>query len=341
MSRVVWALVLVVVLALCLATGRALWNAMAVRDTDVDTAESRLARQSSQNAVAQRGHQPNVSASSPDLPRGGVGAAAEDTGGLASLNVVAPAAPPATSTVTSRQPASVIQVVAGRFRRYLELTKAADRPEQSEQARELVQDLRAMGVAPASVLLDLLLTATDLEDRRAAARLLGALQAAEAVPAFKHILETGDDVVLRRDVAFGLQQLQTPDAIALMEQLVANSAEDNVVRLSAASGLAQMGRAEGVTVLTEIFQGATSDGRARAIAFRELSSLNDERTVPFMRQVVTSQVEPAYRLQAIRYLSAQGDRQALDALQTVIQSPTEQPSIRSAANLAYTVINGR
>ena len=122
---------------------------------------------------------------------------------------------------------------------------------------------------------------------------------------------------------------------------MANSAEDNVVRLSAASGLAQMGRAEGVTVLTEIFQGATSDGRARAIAFRELSSLNDERTVPFMRQVVTSQVEPAYRLQAIRYLSAQGDRQALDALQTVIQSPTEQPSIRSAANLAYTVINGR
>ena len=168
---------------------------MAVRDTDVDTAESRLARQSSQNAVAQRGHQPNVSASSPELPRGGVGATAEDTGGLASLNVVAPAAPPATSTVTSRQPASVIQVVAGRFRRYLELTKAADRPEQSEHARELVQDLRAMGVAPASVLLDLLLTATDLEDRRAAARLLGALQAAEAVPAFKHILETGDDVV--------------------------------------------------------------------------------------------------------------------------------------------------
>ena len=59
-----------------------------------------------------------------------------------------------------------------------------------------------------------------------------------------------------------------------------------------------------------------------------------------MRQLATSQAEPGYRLQAIRYLSAQGDQQALATLQTLAQAPNEQPSIRDAAAQAVSVING-
>jgi len=49
----------------------------------------------------------------------------------------------------------------------------------------------------------------------------------------------------------------------------------------------------------------------------------------------------SYRLQAIRFLAAQGDGQALGALQQVMRSPNEQPSIRDAAAQAVTVISGR
>ena len=89
------------------------------------------------------------------------------------------------------------------------------------------------------------------------------------------------------------------------------------------------------------FDEATADGRGREMAFRALTSLNDERPLPFMRQLVTSEAEPAYRLRAIKYVTAQGDRQALGGLQVVMQSPTEQASIRDAAAQAYRAINGR
>jgi HEAT repeat protein len=58
-----------------------------------------------------------------------------------------------------------------------------------------------------------------------------------------------------------------------------------------------------------------------------------------MRQVAVSQAEPSYRRQAIKYLTAQGDRQALNALQVVMQSPTEQPSIRDAAAQAHAALS--
>ena len=60
-----------------------------------------------------------------------------------------------------------------------------------------------------------------------------------------------------------------------------------------------------------------------------------------MRQLVTSEVEVSYRLQAIRYLGAQGDGQALRALQQVMLSSNEQPSIRDAATQAHAEISGR
>ena len=60
-----------------------------------------------------------------------------------------------------------------------------------------------------------------------------------------------------------------------------------------------------------------------------------------MRQVVASQAEPGYRLIAIRYLTARGDKAALPMLQTVMQSPTEQPSVRDAAAQAYRTLGGK
>jgi hypothetical protein len=51
-------------------------------------------------------------------------------------------------------------------------------------------------------------------------------------------------------------------------------------------------------------------------------------------------VEPGYRLQAIRYLSAQGDQQALGTLHALMQAPNEQPSKRDAAAQASSLING-
>lgn len=84
-----------------------------------------------------------------------------------------------------------------------------------------------------------------------------------------------------------------------------------------------------------------ADGRGRELAFRALTSLNDERPLPFMRQVVASDAEPAYRLRAIQYLTAQGDRQSLATLQVLMQSPTEQASIRAAAAHAFRALGGK
>jgi HEAT repeat protein len=56
--------------------------------------------------------------------------------------------------------------------------------------------------------------------------------------------------------------------------------------------------------------------------------------------VVTSDAELTYRLQAIRYLATQGDRQAVSALQQIVHAPGEQPSIRDAAARALTTIGG-
>jgi hypothetical protein len=60
-----------------------------------------------------------------------------------------------------------------------------------------------------------------------------------------------------------------------------------------------------------------------------------------MRQVAASGGELSYRLQAIKFLTAQGDQQSLPALQQIMQSPTEQPSIRDAATQAYAAITHR
>ena len=84
-------------------------------------------------------------------------------------------------------------------------------------------------------------------------------------------------------------------------------------------GLAQQGRSQGVNGLMQIFDEANADGRGREMAFRALNSLNDERSLPFMRQVAASGAEPSYRMQAIKFLTTQGDQQSLPALQQIMQ----------------------
>ena len=69
------------------------------------------------------------------------------------------------------------------------------------------------------------------------------------------------------------------------------------------------------------------------------AGLSDERSLPFMRDLVNWSAEPGYRLRAIHYVAAQGDRQALPSLRVVMQSPQEQPSIRDAAAQAYATLS--
>lgn len=270
-----------------------------------------------------------------DSPAQG-GAAAQPQGGP---QAGASAARPGSSGTAVT--AATVEAALDRFYRYLEVANGADGRERWQQLRELVNDLRAMGDAGAQALMQVLAASGDSEERRAAARLLGTLQVPEALPLLRDIIYRDDDLLLRRAAASGLRQLQTPDSIPVMEHLLASATEDRFVRLSAAYGLAEAGRSVGVNGLAQIFAEADADGRLRELAFRSLTALNDERPLPFMRQLVTSQADPSYRLQAIRYLTAQGDRQALATLQRVMQSPNEQASVRDAAAHAYAAISGR
>ena len=359
MGRLLWSLVLVATFLVGLAAGRVVWKGPSASEAEsqqtlerlqqqVTTLQARLHSRESLIALRQSGvGQSNGPASAaPGTPLGDRIAAAAITetpfpGPRPNRPDGSSPVAAATSTTTPRASAATVQAALDRFYRYFELTNGQEGRERWQQARELVQDLRNMGPAAVQALMQVLAAGNDSEERRAAARMLGTLQAAQALPMFKDILEKEDDLLLRRAAAFGLRQLQTPDAAPLMERMLANPSEDRFVRLSAAYGLAQSGRGVGVTGLVQIFEESTADGRGREMAFRSLTSLNDERAVPFMRQLVGSQVEPGYRLRAIRYLSEQGDRQSLATLQAIVQSPSEQASIRDAAAQAYSVINSR
>jgi hypothetical protein len=239
------------------------------------------------------------------------------------------------------RPAPTVEAALERFYRYLEATTGPEGRERGQRMREMVSELRGMGDAGVQALMHVLASGTDSDERRAAARLLGTLQAPQALPLLKDIIEKEDDILLRRAAAAGLRQLQTAESMPVMERMLGNAAEDRFVRLSAALGLAESGRPIGVTGLAHIFDESAADGRGREMAFRALVSLRDERPLPFMRQLVTAQAEPSYRLQAIRYLTTQGDRTALPALQIVANNPREQASVRDAAAQAVTAIGGR
>ena len=191
-----------------------------------------------------------------------------------------------------------------------------------------------MGDAGTQALARVLASGSSSEERRTAAQLLGEMQDPRALPLLQDVLDRDGDVLLRRTAAGALRRLESPDTIPVLNTLLANPTDDRFVRMSAAYGLAQMGQPQGVNGLMQIFDEANADGRGRDMAFRALNSLNDERSLPFMRQVAASGGELSYRLQAIKFLTAQGDQQSLPALQQIMQSPTEQPSIRDAASQA-------
>jgi HEAT repeat protein len=249
------------------------------------------------------------------------------------------AADPTRSAKVQTSPS--VQAALDRFYKYLEATAAGAGRERWREARELIQELKAMGAPAGQALMQVLAAGTDTDERRAAARLLGQLQVANAVPLLRDVIERDDDLLLRRAAASGLRQIQSPDSIPVLERLLNQPSEDRFVRLSAAVGLAEFGKPHGVTGLVHIFEESTADGRGREMAFRALSSLKDDRPLPFMRQLANSQAEPGYRLQAIRYLSSHGDQQALASLHVLMNSPSEQPSIRDAAAQAHAVISGR
>src|SRR5262245_34808455 len=238
-------------------------------------------------------------------------------------------------------PPPTVDAALDRFYKYLEATNGMEWRERGPQVRSLIDDLRSMGDVGAQALMNVLAAGTDSDQRRAAARLLGTLQVPQALPLLRDIIEKEDDLLLRRAAAAGLRRLQTPDSLPVMERILTNPGEDRFVRLSAALGLAESGRHMGVTGLTVIFDESAADGRGRDLAFRALVSLNDERSLPFMRQLVTSPVEPGYRLQAMRYLAAQGRPQGRRALHVIMQSPTEQPSVRDAAAQAHAAISSK
>jgi hypothetical protein len=225
-----------------------------------------------------------------------------------------------------------------RFYRYLDERAGAVGGARWRQGREMVADLKAMGEAGTEALARVLAGSTSSEERRTAAQLLGEVQDPRALPLLQDVLDKDGDVLMRRAAAAGLRRLDTPEAIPVLETLMANTADDRFVRMSAAFGLAQQGRVQGVSGLMQIFDESNADGRGRDMAFRALNSLNDERSLPFMRQVAASGAELSYRMQAIKFLTTQGDRQSLPALQQIMQSPAEQPSIRDAAGQAYAAI---
>ena len=214
-------------------------------------------------------------------------------------------------------------------------------PANWRQRRELVDDLRAMGDAGTEALVRMLSGGTTTDERRTAAELLGQLGDPRAMSMLQDVLDKDNDVLLRRAAAASMRKLAAPESAPYLEALMKNGGEDRYVRMSAAYGLAQLGKPQGVNGLTMIFDEAQGDGRGREQAFRALRSLNDERSLPFMRDVATSSAEPTYRLQAIRFLTAQADRQSLAALQRIMTSPSEQPSVRDAAAQAYHAIQSK
>ena len=350
MGRLLWSLALVVTFfvgwaaATFVRTGPAAVHeaeqheAVTRLQQQVDTLQARLRARDDLAALRQSGSAaPRFGAAEERSASQGVVRSARAESSPGAFHVDRAASPSRTTPVSPAQ----VQAALDRFYRYLEATNdSTPGRERWQRARELVDDMRAMGPAAGQALMQVLAAGTDTDERRAAARLLGQLQVAQALPILKGVIDNDSDLLLRRAAAAGLRQLQTPESLPVLERILTQPGEDRFVRLSAAVGLADSNRPLGVAGLTTIFDESTADGRGRDMAFRALANLKDERPLPFMRQLATSQAEPGYRLQSIRYLSAQGDQQALGTLQALAQAPNEQPSIRDAAAQAYSTING-
>lgn len=225
------------------------------------------------------------------------------------------------------------------FQHYLDETAGMTRQERLRRARALLDKLRAVGEPAVRALLGVLEEGLDTRERSAAARLLGALQDPQALPALQEMLETESDLMLRRAAARGLARLETPEAVPVLETVLSNGEEDRFVRMSAAYGLAQLGETQGISGLEQLFTESAEDGRGHSIAFRVLMSMNSAQSLPLMREVVRSEAEVMYRVGAIQFLAGQGDQEAVPLLQQMVASPNEQPSVREAAESALLAIS--
>src|SRR5438876_966935 len=351
MGRFLWPLAVVAALAIGWAAAGVAGKTSAARETEqlkqqVSTLQARLHAREGVAAArsSDAGGRPGTPSASRASAPGERGLAAAVTEDRVLRDLRARGGGPADRAASrpgSSGSSPSIEAALDRFYRYLEATRGTEGGERWQRARELVEELRGMGDVAGVALMKVLSAGNDSDERRAAARLLGTLQVPQSLPLLKDIVEKDSDVLLRRAAAVGLRQLQTPESLPVLENILANGGDDRFVRLSAAYGLAESGRPGGVTGLAQIFQESSADGRGREMAFRALVSLNDERSLPFMRQVVASEAEPSYRLRAIQYLTAQGDRQSVATLQVLMQSPTEQASIRDdAEQLALEVTRG-
>ncbi len=357
MRRLLWPLGLAVVFGLGVVTGGWLWRQpvatpdVARLQAQVSTLQARLRAKEARLGAEPSGTTGRAAVSPWASVDRSVGAAAlqaserpgraEPGGASRAAGAQDDRASSARSGQVTAATAPTVEAALERFYSYLQEMSESRGAGRWQRMRELADELRGMGTAGADALMRVLAAGTSSDERRAAAQLLGELGVPGALASLQTVLDKDSDVLLRRAAASGLRRLQAPESAPYLDALIANPGEDRFVRMSAASGLAQMGKPQGVAGLVQIFDESNGDGRGREMAFRALNSLNDERALPFMRRLATSDAEVTYRLQAIRFLSAQGDQQALPSLQQIMQSPTEQASIRDAAAQAHAALAGK
>src|SRR4051794_15842094 len=96
--------------------------------------------------------------------------------------VSTPAGVERASATTPRTSAAAVHAALDRFYKYLEASNETTGRGRWREARELVEELRAMGAPAGQALMQVLASGNDTDERRAAARLLGQLQVAQALP---------------------------------------------------------------------------------------------------------------------------------------------------------------
>jgi hypothetical protein len=116
-----------------------------------------------------------------ERPSQGRAAAGADDAGAQGGSRAAGATSRSGSRATTAAPPTV-ELALERFYQYLDAASGAEGRERWQRMRELVDDLRAMGDAGAQALLTVLASGGDSDERRAAARLLGQLQAPQSLP---------------------------------------------------------------------------------------------------------------------------------------------------------------
>lgn len=249
--------------------------------------------------------------------------------------------PPKTTTEspakTDPSPEPTKEAALDLFQRFQQQTAGLERQARLRQGRALLDALLEIGEPAVDALLQVLQDSSEGRERRDAAVLLGGLQNPRVIPALVEMIAHEEDLLTRRAAARGLSRLQLPEAVPALEAVLAHGDEDRFVRMSAAYGLAQLGKPQGFTELTKVYHEAT-DGYGRFRAFQSLASLEDAQALPFMHEVATKEPEVGYRFRAIQFMAKTGDQQSLPLLQKIMDTPDEQPSIREAAEQAYTAI---